>query len=364
MSPKIVRTRIALCSALAMATLASAGAHAADAPGQPDAQMAAVLEAQRHLGWKPIPGQSVEAARSGPTVGMGENEVLAEAHKSIDPMPVGSIDNIEFATDDKSLVKARVYKPKDAGDEKLPVIVYWHGGGWVIGSLDAYDATPRELANGAHAVVVSCDYREGPEHKFPAAHTDALYCYEFVTKNMDKWNGDASRIAVAGESAGGNMAAEVAIEARNRHMPLPLYQLLIYPVAGGGFDQASYLTYANQQPLDTPTVQWMLKNYTSSPADAQDPRLAIVNQPDLTGLPPATVITAEIDPLNSEGRAYARKLMAAGVPVNYRNFGGVTHEFFSLGRTVERAKQAEDIATADLRAAFAHEKVAPSAETP
>ncbi len=367
---RIIGLKAALCGAVAVAALMGTGipvqsAPAQIAPAQPDAQMQAVLDAQRQLGFKPVPTLSVEEARKDPTVGMGEKEVLANAHKSIEPMAVGDISNIVYQTEGGTEVKARIYRPAEAGqDEVLPVIVYWHGGGWVIGSLDAYDATPRELANGAHAVVVSCDYRESPENKFPAAHTDALYCYQFVTQNTDKFGGDPTRIAVAGESAGGNMASEVAIEARNRGMPQPVYQLLIYPVAGGGFDQPSYKTYGNQQPLDTPTVKWMLNNYVRTPADANDPRLAIVNQPDLSGLPPATVITAEIDPLNSEGRAYARKLMAAGVPVNYRNFTGVTHEFFSLGMTVEKAKEAEDMATADLKTAFAHEKVSTGRELP
>ena len=360
---RISAFKTALCSAVAATALAG-GAFAATAPAQPDEQMQAVLQAQKELGLKPLTTLSVDEARTQPTVGMAEKEVLANAHKSIEPMPVGSIDNITFPTEGGKDVKARVYKPVDAGDAPLPVIVYWHGGGWTIGSLDAYDATPRELANGAHAVVVSCDYRESPENKFPDAHTDALYCYQFVTQNMEKLGGDPSRVAVAGESAGGNMAAEVAIEARDRGMPMPIYQLLIYPVAGGGFDQPSYKTYQNQQPLDTPTVKWMLNNYTRTPADATDPRLAIVNQTNLSGLPPATLITAEIDPLNSEGRAYARKLMAAGVPVDYRNYTGVTHEFFSLGMTVKTAKEAEDLATADLKAAFAHQKVQTGKEMP
>ena len=163
------------------------------------------------------------------------------------------------------------------------MIVYWHGGGWVIGSLDAYDATPRALANGAHAVVVSCDYHLSPEYKFPAAHDDALRCYQWVTENTDKLHADPYRIAVAGESAGGNMAAEVAIEARDRKMPLPVYQLLVYPVAGGGFDQPSYKSNATAKPLDTATIKWMLNNYIVTPADANDPRLAIVNNAEPAG---------------------------------------------------------------------------------
>ena len=337
----------------------------ADAPAKPDAQMQVVLDAQTKLGAKPIYTLSVSEARKGPTVGDGANEVLKEQHKSTKPEAVGSIDNVDYPTFDKKTGKARVYTPADASSEgPLPIIVYWHGGGWVIGSLDAYDVTPRILANGAHAIVVSCDYRESPENKFPTAHDDALACYQWVLANTAKLKGDGKRIAIAGESAGGNMAAGVAIEARDQKLQAPVYQLLIYPVAGGGFDQPSYQTYMKQQPLDTPTVKWMLNNYIRTPADANNPRLAIVNQANLASLPPATVITAEIDPLNSEGRAYAKKLIAAGVPVDFHNYEGVTHEFFPLGTTVDKAKEAEAAAIVDLTSAFAGDKVEAGSETP
>ena len=367
--------RVAALGAVALGTLTLGVAQADDmapvhgvsveTPAQPDAQMAAVLAAQKTLGIKPLPTLSVEEARKQPTVADGEKELLADEHRSIEPMAVDSVDHVKVPVSKDYEVDARVYTPKDASrDQPLPVVVYWHGGGWTVGNLDAYDATPREIANGAHAVVVSCDYRNGPEYKFPTAHNDALECYEWVTQNTAKFNGDPSRIAVAGESAGGNMAAEVAIEARDRKLIQPVYQLLVYPVAGG-FDQPSYKTYTDSNlPLNTATVQWMLQNYTTTPADAKNPRLDIVDQPNLQGLPPATLITAEIDPLNSEGRAYAKKLMAAGVPVDYHNVTGVTHEFFGLGMTVDKAKDAEAIANADLMKAFAHQPVAAGNETP
>ncbi len=335
-------------------------------PAQPDPQMAAVLAAQKKLGVKPLTTLSVDEARKQPTVADGQKELLADEHKSIEPEAVESVDHIKIPVSKDYEVDARVYTPAGASkDQPLPVIVYWHGGGWVIGTLDAYDATPRALANGAHAVVVSCDYRNGPEYRFPTAHNDALECYQWVTKNASKFNGDPSRIAVAGESAGGNMAADVAIQARDRKLTMPVYQLLVYPVAGGGFKQPSYLTYTDSNlPLNTATVEWMLQNYSASPADGMDPRLAIVNVPDFKGLPPATLITAEIDPLNSEGRAYAKKLIAAGVPVDYHNVTGVTHEFFGLGMTVDKAKQAEMMASADLMKAFAHQPVQGGSEKP
>ena len=340
-----------------------AGSAQAQMAGTPDADLQAVLTAQQSLGLKPLPTLSVDEAREQPTVADGQKKVLSDQLKSIAPEPVASVDNITIPGDQGEF-KARVYTPENPGDQPLPVIVYWHGGGWVVGSLDAYDATPRALANGAHAVVVSCDYHESPEYKFPAAHDDALRCYQWVTQNTDKLKADPYRIAVAGESAGGNMAAEVAIEARDRKMPLPVYQLLVYPVAGGGFDQPSYKANATAKPLDTATVKWMLNNYIVTPADATNPRLAIVDTPDFKGLPPATVITAEIDPLNSEGRAYAKKLIAAGVPVDFRNYQGMTHEFFGLGASVAKAKEAEMLASSDLTRAFAHEAPVKSTEQP
>jgi acetyl esterase/lipase len=336
------------------------------APARPDAQMQAVIDADKKLGAKPLPSLSVAEAREQPTLADGQKEVLADEHKSIEPEAVASVDHVRVPVADGVEVDARIYTPVGASsDETLPVVVFFHGGGWTIGSLDSDDGTAREIANGAHAVVVSCDYRKGPEYKFPTAHNDALECYQWATKNTGKFNGDPARIAVAGESAGGNMAAEVAIEARDRHMTMPIYQVLIYPVAGGGFEQTSDRIYTDPSlPLNTATIEWMLKQYTSSPADESNPRLAIVNQPDLMGLPPATLITAEIDPLNSEGRAYARKLMAAGVPVDYRNFTGVTHGFFGLGQTVEKAKDAEQMANADLMKAFARQPPQASIEQP
>ena len=342
--------------------------HAPEAmiPAMPDPQMQAVLDAQKQLGIKPLPTLSVEEARKQPTVGDGEKELLSNQHKSITPEEVGSIDNVTYPTRDKSEVAARVYMPAGvSSDQAMPVIVYYHGGGWVIGNLDAYDATPRILANGAKAVVVSCDYRNGPEFKFPAAHNDAEDCFNWVTQNMKKLHGDPARLALAGESAGGNMAAEVALYARDHETIKPVHQLLIYPVAGGGFDQPSYKTYtADNIPLNTATVQWMLQTYTTTPADAENPRLSIVSQPDLKGVAPATMITAEIDPLNSEGRAYAKKLQKAGVMVDYKDFKGVTHEFFPLGRTVQTAKDAENMANADLLKAFGHQAGGSSMEQP
>ena len=375
MPQQISRFRAAALGAVAFTALMAGSAiaepqmtHAPQAatPAMPDPQMQAVLDAQKSLGLKPLPTLSVEDARKQPTVGDGEKELLSNEHKSIAPEEVGNIETVHYTARDRMEMDARIYTPAGASsDQPMPVIVYYHGGGWVIGSIDSYDATPRILANGARAVVVSCEYRNGPEFKFPTAHNDAEDCFNWVTQNMKKLKGDPARLALAGESAGGDMAAEVALYARDHETVQPVYQLLIYPVAGGGFDQPSYKTYtADNIPLNTATVQWMLQTYTTTPADAENPRLSIISQPSLKGVAPATVITAEIDPLNSEGRAYASKLQKAGVAVDYKDFKGVTHEFFPLGRTVQTAKDAEMLANADLMKAFGHQANAGSMEQP
>jgi acetyl esterase/lipase len=222
----------------------------------------------------------------------------------------------------------------------------------VIANLDTYDASPRALANAAQAVVVSTHYRQAPEHKFPAAHDDTWAAYEWVLKNAASFNGDPKRVALAGESAGGNMAASIAMMARDRKVQMPVHQLLVYPVANHAFDTTSYQENANAKPLGKAGMQWFFGHYLKAISDGANPRVSILRAANLAGLPPATVITAQIDPLRSEGEAYAKKLKDAGVAVKYQNYDGVTHEFFGMGAVVDTAKQAVQLAGSELRAAF------------
>jgi len=242
----------------------------------------------------------------------------------------------------------------------MPVILYIHGGGWVIADLDTYDASPRALANAAGAIVVSTHYRQGPEAKFPAAHEDALAAYKWVLANAAKFGGDPKRVAVVGESAGGNLAANIAIQARDQKLQAPLHQVLVYPVANNDLNSPSYVENANAKPLNKPMIEWFVKHYLGDPAKAADPRIALAKQPDLAGLPPATIILAQIDPLRSDGEVYAEKLRAAGVPVTVQKYDGVTHEFFGMGAVVDKAKQAQQLAGEKLRAAFAQPGASPS----
>jgi acetyl esterase len=333
--------------------LLSASLNAADpmtAKSTPDPDMAGVLKELAELAPKPIPTLSPNEARKQPTPADAVKAYLKDKDMKASPEKVADVDNRSIDGPGGN-IKIRVYTPEGKGP--FPVIVYYHGGGFVIADLDTYDSTPRALANAAQAVVVSSHYRQGPEHKFPAAHEDAFAAYKWVLANADKIKGDPTRVAVAGESAGGNLASAVCLMARTQNVAMPVHQLLVYPVTDNDMNTPSYQENANAKPLDKPMMAWFFEN-AAKPTDAQDPRLALLKKADVKGLPPATIITAQIDPLRSEGQAYAEKLKAAGVPVNYRNFEGVTHEFFGMGAAVPKAKEAVTFAAADLTKAFSN----------
>ena len=266
------------------------------------------------------------------------------------PAFTGTTDDIKIPTKDGS-VEARVYIPK--GDGPFPTIFYIHGGGWVIADLDIYDSSPRGLCEMTKAVVVSTHYRQAPEYKFPAAHDDTWAAYQSVTQNAAKYKGDPKKVAIAGESAGGNMAASICFMAREQNVQMPVHQLLIYPVLNYAFDTESYKKNEASKPLSAEGMKWFFKYYLASPEDGKNPRLSILRRDDLKGMPPATIIAAEIDPLLSEGKAYADKLQAAGVAVKYQLYPNVTHEFFGMGAVVDEGKAAMTLAAQQLTAAFA-----------
>ena len=316
---------------------------------KPTTEMQVVLDALKALGAKPIHSQTVEQVRAQPTPADAVAAVMKD--KGIKPGPEADI-----ATSDMMIkgaagdIPARVYTPP--GEGPFPVIVYFHGGGWVIANIDTYDASARSLALGAKAVVVSSHYRQGPEDVFPAAHDDAYAAYVWAVENSGKLNGDAARMAVAGESAGANLAANVAIMARDNKITMPVHQLLVYPIAGNDMNTPSYVENADAAPLGKADMAWFVKYAFAKMEDATDTRVNLVARTDLEGLPPATLITAQIDPLRSEGQAYGQALTEAGVVVDMKNYDGVTHEFFGMGAVVPDAKQAMDLATTDLRKAF------------
>ncbi len=310
--------------------------------------MQAVLDQHAKLGGKPITTLTPVEARKQPSPADAVKALLKSRKQNSDPEKVAHVDNRSI-DGPAGKIKIRVYTPKGAGP--FPVILYFHGGGFVIADLDTYDSSPRALANAAQAVVVSSHYRQGPEHKFPAAGEDAFAAYQWTLAHAADIKGDPHRIAVAGESAGGNLAAGVCLMARDQGVQLPVHQLLVYPVTDSRTDTASYLENANAKPLSKPLMEWFFK-YAAEPADATNPKLAALRTPNFAGLPPATIITAQIDPLRSEGEAYGQKLKAAGVPVEYRNYDGVTQEFFGMGAVLPKAKAAVKFGAEQLRHAF------------
>jgi acetyl esterase/lipase len=315
-----------------------------------DKDMQSVLDELATLGGKPLETLTPAEARKQPTLAEAENAVLKREGKSAAPEEVGKVENKTIRSGSANL-PARIYTPKE-GKAPYPVVVYFHGGGFVIGSNDAYDASARGLANGAKAVVVAVDYRQAPENKFPAAHDDANAAYAWVLKNAASIGGDPKNVAVAGESAGGNLAINVALHARDKSEQLPVEVLAVYPVATAATTSATFTDYAEAKPLNRPMMTWFMDKYLRSPADAKDPRIDLLNA-KLAGLPRTTIITAEIDPLRADDEALEKKLDAAKVSVKLKKYDGVTHEFFGLGAVVGDAKDAMDFATSRLKDAFA-----------
>jgi len=244
---------------------------------------------------------------------------------------------------------ARVYTP--AGRGPFPVIVYYHGGGWVIADKQTYDGGARGLSKAANAVVVSVDYRRAPEAKFPAQWDDALAAYKWTAANAAQLKGDPAKLALAGESAGGNLAVATAVAARDAGMPKPVAILSVYPVAQTSTDTPSYNTYADAKPLNRPMIKWFVENLTTSPADLKDPRLQLVDA-NLTGLPPVTIINAQIDPLLDDGAMLQAALTKAGVPVERKVYDGATHEFFGTAAVTQDGRDAQAFAGDRLKTAF------------
>jgi acetyl esterase/lipase len=231
-------------------------------------------------------------------------------------------------------------------------VVYFHGGGWVIADRKVYDGGARGLAKAANAVVVSVDYRQAPENKFPAAWDDALASYRWALANAGTIKGDAKHIALAGESAGGNLALATAIAARDARLQAPSHVLAVYPVTQTSLNTASYIENAVAQPLNRAMVKWFVDKLVRSDADLKDPRLQLIDA-KLEGLAPVTLINARIDPLRSDGEKMEDALKKANVPVERRDYEGVTHEFFGTAAVVEKAREAQAYAGERLKQAFA-----------
>ncbi len=314
-----------------------------------DADMARVLKNILAAHTPPLPELEPRIARELPSFADALATTLAQMGKpSVEPIG-GMLHKVIDGPGGPLLL--RMYLPTTAAAVH-PVVVYFHGGGWVIANLDTYDASPRRLANGANAIVVSVAYRQAPEHPFPAATDDAFAAYKWVVANAASFAGDPRRVAVAGESAGGNLAAVTAMQARDNGVQLPTHQLLVYPITDIAFDTASYRENAMAIPLGKAGMQWFAKYYLKSESDATNPLVSVVRAKNFAKLPSATIINAEIDPLRDDGKLYAEKLKAAGVPVKRTSYAGVTHEFFGMGAAVAKAKVAMTEGTEALATSF------------
>ena len=249
-----------------------------------------------------------------------------------------------------SEIPVRVYRPGDGAS--YPILVYLHGGGWVVGNLDSHDVICRALANMADCVVLSVDYRMSPEVRFPAPLDDCFAATVWASKHGAEIGGDGDRIAVGGDSAGGNLAAAVALQARDRGGPRIAYQLLIYPVTEAAFETESYVANAEGYGLTRAAMIWFWDQYVVDPEHRRNPYAAPLLAADLTGLPPAIVITAEYDVLRDEGIAYAKRLAADGVAVEERHDAGMIHGFVSQMAHIDRGREAMAQAAASLKKAF------------
>ncbi|PHK95637.1 lipase [Pseudoroseomonas rhizosphaerae] len=331
----------------------------ADPTGRADPQMRALLESLQALNPKPIETLSAEEARRQPGMADAVRHRLRAIGRPDAPRPIPVVRDLEIPGNAGPL-RARLYSPVEpprAGQPArplLPLIVYYHGGGFVIADLDAYDASARALAAEAQAVVLAVHYRQAPEHKFPAAHDDAYTSYIWAVQNAVQLGADLSRVAVVGESAGGNLAIATAMSAREARAPLPVAMGLIYPVAGTDMTTPSYRENAMARPLNAAMMRWFVEKYSNSPAELQDPRLNVYGRAELRGLPKAVIVTAEIDPLRSDGMLLAEKLRANGVQVVAQDYPGVTHEFFGADpQVLARAGEAQRFMAGELRSAFA-----------
>lgn len=307
-----------------------------------DPQAQALLDMLASLNVPPLHEQSVEYARQSFSMlkdMAGPLEEVQKVEDRIIPGPAGEI-------------PVRVYTPEGAGP--FPVLVFFHGGGWVIGSIEMYDPVCRALTNRGQCVVVSVEYRLAPEYQFPAAPEDCYAATKWVAENAASLNGDPARIAVGGDSAGGNLSAVVSQMAKERSGPKLVFQLLIYPATDYYLPGTpSLMENGEGYFLTRDSMIWFSGHYLPEGFDRYDPLAFPLHAKDFSGLPPAFVMTAEYDPLRDEGELYAERLKEAGVPVQVKRYPGMIHGFVSMAGIMDQGKQLLDDCGVALRAAFA-----------
>ena len=314
-----------------------------------DADMQAVLDTLGSLGGKPLETLEPAEARKQPTPTDAVIAVLKKQGKDTSPAALvpGVTSNDTTIPGPAGPLPVRIYTPDGPGP--FPVVVYFHGGGWVIADKNVYDGGARGISKQANAVVVSVDYRLAPEAKFPAQHDDSLATYKWAAENAASIKGDPKRLALVGESAGGNLAVATAMAARDQKLTAPLHIVSVYPIAQAtDLSTPSYVDSATAKPLNKPMMEWFAKHTLKGPDDKKDPRIDLVHA-NLKGLPPVTLINARIDPLRSDGDMLEASLKKAGVKVTHKIYEGVTHEFFGMAAAVAKAKQAQALAGQELK---------------
>jgi len=305
-------------------------------------QIQRVLQVMAEANLRPIEAMTPAEARE-------QMEATAQARKA-EPLPVDRVRERSVAGPAGD-IRLRLYWPNRAAP--LPAIVYYHGGGHVIGSLDTHDLVARNLCAGAEALVASVDYRMGPEHRFPAAVEDSFAALKWVHANAKELGADPDRLGVHGDSAGANLAAVVALMARDAGSPRLRLQSLVYPVADYRLVGDSYDKYTQGYGLLTrESMVWFRNHYLRSPKDAEDWRASPINAPSLGDVAPAIVITAECDVLHDDGERYAEALRRAGVPVEYKEYPGMIHGFFGMMPAVDDAMNAQRAVWAPFRRSF------------
>jgi acetyl esterase len=306
-------------------------------------QIQRVLHVMAEANLKPIEAMTPAEARA-------QMEATAQSRKA-EPLPVARVEE-RVIPGPAGDIRLRLYWPNAAVPH--PAIVYYHGGGHVIGSLDTHDLVARNLCAGTEVLVVSVDYRMGPEHKFPAAVEDSFAALKWVHAHANELGADPDRIGVHGDSAGANLAAVVALMARDAGGPRLRLQSLVYPVADYSLAGASYERFAEGYGVLTrEAMVWFRNHYLRTPKDAEDWRASPIKAASLAGVAPAIVVTAECDVLHDDGEGYAEALRRAGVPVEYKEYSGMIHAFFGMVPVVDDAMNAQRTVWAAFKRAFA-----------
>ena len=306
-------------------------------PLDPAAQM--MIDAITASGLGHVPGATPEQRRAAMSRVAVDGARIQPVHAVEDlavPGPAGEM-------------AVRVFRPS-AGTR--PMLVWLHGGGWVTGSLESHDLLCRQLSVGVDAIVVSVDYRLAPETKFPGAVDDSLAAWSWITAHAADLGAQPGAIALGGDSAGGNLAAVVALLARDHGLTAPRHQLLVYPVTDYEFESPSMVDNATGYFLEAEGMRWFFDHYARTEVDFDNWRMSPLRAPDVSGVAPATVVTAEYDPLRDQGEAYGRRLRDAGVPVEIMRAEGLFHGFFGMHKFLPSAKEPWDAAVSALRGAF------------